>query len=114
MQLDGPSALDLLARVIVGGVREVGPDLTTRQLALMLMVHRMPGPHTVKRLAIDLNISKPAITRALDTLSQLEFIRRQRDEKDRRNVRVMVTEAGMRYLNGFENRVRIAVHGLAA
>ncbi|WP_417512951.1 MarR family transcriptional regulator [Minwuia sp.] len=82
------------------------PDLSTRQLAIMLNVYLRPGPHTVRGLAETLNISKPAVSRALDALGTRGLARRQRDETDRRNVLVQRTEAGFACLNGFSEMVR--------
>jgi len=41
-----------------------------------------------------LNISKPAVTRALDNLGNLEFLRRKEDKFDRHSVLVQRTEKG--------------------
>ena len=84
------------------------PDLSTRQLAIMLNVYLRPGPHTVRGLAETLNISKPAVSRALDALGSRGLARRQRDEADRRNVIVQRTEAGLACLSGFAEMVREA------
>src|SRR3546814_18523218 len=62
------------------------PDLTNRQLALLLIVYLLPGPHTVRGLAARLNVSKPVITRALKRLSPLSYLKRQRDDTEPRNV----------------------------
>ena len=45
------------------------------------------------------NVGKPAITRALDTLSRLGFVQRRRDPKDGRNVFVERTEKGDAFLD---------------
>ncbi len=89
---------------MVGSVRSDAPDLNARQIALMLMVHRLAGPHTVKGLSIDLNISKPAVTRALDALSQIGFLHRTHPAHDRRHVYVQLTSAGEAYLKSFAAR----------
>jgi DNA-binding MarR family transcriptional regulator len=57
-------------------------------------------------LAEQLNISKPAITRALDRLAAFNFIEREQDTKDRRSVIVRRTAAGSAYqrtLTGYLN-----------
>ncbi len=63
-----------------------GDDLTARQLAVLLTCHLQPGDHTVKSLADRLNVTKPAITRALDALGQRGFVRREVQPSDRRVV----------------------------
>ena len=52
----------------------------------------------MRGLAATLNVGKPAITRALDTLSRLGFVQRRRDPKDGRNVFVERTEKGDLFL----------------
>lgn len=91
-------ALDLWRRVTVSTVRSDAPDLTARQLAVLMTVRLQPAPHTVRGLAAALNVGKPAITRALDTLSRLGFVQRRRDPKDGRNVFVERTEKGDAFL----------------
>jgi DNA-binding MarR family transcriptional regulator len=70
-------------------------------MALLLLVYLTPGPHTVRGLAHTLGVSKPVITRALNTLGTLGYLRRERDEADRRNIFVAKTELGERFLDGF-------------
>lgn len=95
---DQVEALDLWRRVTVTTVRSDAPDLTARQLAVLMTVRLQPAPHTVRGLASTLNVGKPAITRALDTLSRLGFVQRRRDPKDGRNVFVERTEKGDTFL----------------
>jgi len=82
-------------------VRSGQPDLTNRQMALMLVVHRSDGPHTVRGLAERLNVSKPVITRALNKLGTMDFVRRERDSSDRRNIFVQRTAKGAEFLDAF-------------
>ncbi len=81
------------------------PDLTTRQLALLMHVALLPGPHTVRGLAEALKVSKPAVTRALDRLGAAGFLERQRDSMDRRSVIVSLTEEGRAFLARLEGLV---------
>ena len=85
-------------------MRSDDPDLTVRQLAVLLTIHAARAPCTVRGLAADLAISKPAVTRAIDTLEKLELCRRQPDEADRRSVLIQRTVRGSVYvakLSGF-------------
>jgi DNA-binding MarR family transcriptional regulator len=70
-------------------------------MALLLTVYLTPPPHTVRGMADILNISKPAITRALDRLGMLGLARRKRDETDRRSVLVQRTVKGSVFLSEF-------------
>ena len=92
-------------QTLISYVRSGQPDLTNRQMALMLLVYLTPGPHTVRGLATILGVSKPVITRALNTLGALGYLRRVRDESDRRNVFVAKTNTGQDFLEGFERNL---------
>ena len=87
--------------VMCDAVRADGPDLSMRQWSILLTVYLNPGPHTVRALARDLNVPKPAISRALDALSILGFVRRVRDPNDKRIVLVQKTAEGAIYLDQF-------------
>jgi len=101
VELEPVQALDLWRKAIVESVRRDGPDLSARQMALLLTVYLTPPPHTVRGLAESLNVSKPAITRALDRLGQMELLRRKVDDNDRRSVLVQRTVKGSVYLREF-------------
>lgn len=109
--LKSNEALDLWRGAIVESVRRDGPDLSARQMALMLTVYLTPPPHTVRGLASTLNISKPAVTRALDRLSQLGFIRRKVDEHDRRSILVQRTVKGSVFLTEFGEIIALTARG---
>ena len=98
-------ALKHWMNALIGYVRSGQPDLTNRQMALMMLVYLTPGPHTVRGLAHILGVSKPVITRALNTLGSLGYLRRVRDEADRRNVFVAKTSTGQEFLDGFERNI---------
>ena len=74
-------------------------------MAILLTVYLSPPPHTVRGLADKLGVTKPAITRALDTLSQLDMLKRKRDPNDKRNVLVQRTVAGSIYLSEFADLI---------
>ncbi len=94
-------ALDLWRRAIVDSVRIDAPDLSARQMAMLLTVYLTPPPHTVRGMASSLNISKPAVTRAIDRLSDLGLVRRKPDENDRRSVLIQRTVKGSVFLREF-------------
>ncbi|MDJ0389639.1 MarR family transcriptional regulator [Roseomonas sp. E05] len=83
---------------VVALVRRDGHDLSARQLGVFLTVYMSEGPHTVRGLAATLNVSKPAITRALDRLGELDLARRKTDPQDRRSVLVQRTAKGTSFL----------------
>ncbi|MBV7256507.1 MarR family transcriptional regulator [Pacificimonas sp. WHA3] len=90
---------------LISYVRSAKPDLTNRQMALLLLVYLEPGPHTVRGLAARLAVSKPVITRALNTLGAYGYIRRQKDESDLRNIFVERTDSGSDFLESFEGLI---------
>lgn len=91
-------ALTLWHRAMLAQVRDDDPDLTTRQMAILLTIYLDPPPHTVRGLAEHLGVTKPVITRALDTMGIMGFVSRRRDERDRRNVLIQRTVKGSEYL----------------
>lgn len=86
--------VEILRETVMSLVRRDGPDLSARQLGVLLTVYLDDGPHTVRGLAASLDVSKPAITRALDRLEEFKLARRKIDPKDRRSVLVQRTDRG--------------------
>lgn len=91
-------ALNLWHKAMMAQVHGDDPNLTVRQMALLLTVYLDPPPHTVRGLAAQLDVTKPVITRALDSMGILGLLSRRRDERDRRNVLVQRTVKGSQYL----------------
>lgn len=98
-------ALKLWQRVTIRGLRELPYDLSQRQLAVLLTVYMTPPPHTIRSMSDLLNVSKPAICRAIDALSALDLIRRKKDDEDRRNVFLQRTINGSVFLRDFADVV---------
>ena len=94
-------ALDIWRRAIVDSVRLEAPDLSARQMAVLLTVYLDPPPHTVRGLSKILKVSKPAITRTVNRLSKLGLVRRKIDENDRRSVLLHRTVKGSEFLRDF-------------
>lgn len=98
VQTNPDQQVSILRETVVALVRRDGPDLSARQLGVFLTVYLTDGPHTVRGLAAELNVSKPAITRALDRLGELDLARRKVDPMDRRSVIVQRTLKGTGFL----------------
>ena len=100
MKLNNFAGLELWRQTVFEIVRQTenDADLSSRQMAVLLAVYLTEPPHTVRALAASLNISKPAVSRAIDKLSVLGLIKRQTDEKDRRSVNLARTIDGARYV----------------
>ena len=93
--------LNIWRRAMVANVRRDAPDLSARQMAVLLTVYMTDPPHTVRGLAEMLKVSKPAITRAIDRLGEFGLARRKTDPRDRRSVIVQRTVKGSVYLAEF-------------
>lgn len=89
-------------------VRSDDPDLTGRQMTVLLKVYLDDSHQTVRGLAAFAHVSKPAITRALDRLGDFDLIRRQVDPLDRRSVIVQRTNTGRAFVGNFGDTLNAA------
>jgi DNA-binding MarR family transcriptional regulator len=112
VDLSPSQALGLWHCVSVSQVQSGDGDLTVRQMAILLHIYLQPPPHTVRGLAAMLNVTKPVITRALDTMGAMGIVDRVRDDRDRRNVIIKRTLAGALYLEKFGDLVIDKAHEL--
>lgn len=94
-------ALRLWQQVSLSQIHEGTPDLTMRQWAILLIIYLDPPPHTVRGLAARLGVTKPVVTRALDTMGALKLVSRHRDRNDMRNVLVKRTVTGALFVERF-------------
>ena len=100
-----------LRQTIIAMVRSDDTDLSSRQLGVFLTVYLVSEQQTVRGLAAALNVSKPAITRALDRLAEFDYIRRKTDPLDRRSVFIQRTGPGTTYLRQLKHIVAVAHNG---
>jgi len=107
-------ALRLWHSVHVHFVRDQEPDLSARQMAILLTIYLEAPPHTIRGLAGKLAVSKPVITRALDSMGKHKLVTRRRDEHDRRNVLVQRTVEGALYLERLGDTVRALAREIRA
>lgn len=107
-------ALRLWQAVNLAEVQSGRPDLTMRQMAILLTIYLDPPPHTVRGLAARLGVTKPVVTRALDTMGALKLVSRHRDAADRRNVLVRRTVEGALFVERFGDGVIAAAAELPA
>ena len=98
VQMRPGQALRLWHDVSLAMVRDDEPDLSARQITVLITIYLDPQPHTVRGLAAKLRVTKPVITRALDTMGRLGLVTRKRDLSDRRNVLVQRTVSGALFL----------------
>ena len=95
-------------------MRREGPDLTARQLAVLLISYLEEGPHTVRGMAARLGVAKPAITRALDRLEQFDLAQRRQDPRDRRSIVVTRTSEGQLFMEQLHELLDEAARGTAS
>jgi DNA-binding MarR family transcriptional regulator len=98
MRFSTSQSLQLWHDVALAQVQDDEPDLSVRQISILLTIYLEAPPHTVRDLAKKLHVSKPVITRALDSMGKLGLVSRRRDEEDKRNVLVQRTVKGALYL----------------
>ncbi len=98
-------ALRLWQQVTVSEVANGMPDLSMRQIAILLTIYLDAPPHTIRGLAARLRVTKPVITRALDTMGALKLVTRHRDETDLRNVLIKRTVEGALFVERFGDAI---------
>lgn len=106
-------ALQLWHDATLTQVRSNAPDLTMRQMVVLLTIYLEQPPHTVRGLAAKLNVAKPVISRALDALGALKFTTRHRDSRDRRNVLIGRTLEGSLYVESLGDTIRAQARGFS-
>lgn len=94
-------ALSFWHGVTANALKQMPVDLSARQTAVLLNVYLMPAPHSIKSIADELMISKPAVCRAVDALEKAKLVKRIRDRGDKRNVLLQRTVKGSVYLSEF-------------
>ena len=97
--------LTMYMQTLLGQVRSDCPDLTNRQMALLLVVYIIDAQHTVRSLARHLGVAKPVVSRACDKLELLNYISRRRGLQDRRDVFLDRTAEGAAFLDKFTGRI---------
>ncbi len=87
-------------------VRGDAADLTVRQLAILITIYTADEPSTIRGLSTLLNLAKPVVTRAIDTLEKHDLCRRHPDESDGRSVIIQRTVRGSVYTAALSDDVR--------
>lgn len=89
------TAIATLREWFATSVRSTDPDLTARQTAVLLTICSIDTQHTVRGMAKHLNISKPAVTRAMMRLETERLAQRTVDPLDRRSVDLVPQPRGI-------------------
>lgn len=80
-----------------------GDEITSSRVSLLSVVV-FGGPKTVSELARAESVSVPAVTRMLDAMEKDGLVHREQSEDDRRTVRVLPTEDGIRVMEAARAR----------
>ncbi len=72
--------------------------LTVRQLAILSLVYNESIEASIDYYSKTLNLSKPAVTKAINRLEELKLVRRKPDIHDGRKVIVSSTLIGHNYI----------------
>lgn len=99
MTTPSPVAADKLVGMF-GALKDHEQEITLRQLGTIGVLLTTPGC-SVREIAGKLDISKPAVTRALQALGELGYVEKQPGEADRRLVRASVTSKGKAFAERF-------------
>lgn len=95
-------ALHLLHRNLVN---MPGQKIVHHDLAI-LNILALEGPMLASELAEKLSSTRPQMTQFIDRLEKTGAVLRKSDTKDRRRIRVEITEAGRLILSGYRGMVR--------
>jgi len=89
--------------------------ITPGQFMVLKQINEGDGSRvTVSTVAEKLGVSLSAITSQVDRLHEAGYVRRSRDDKDRRMVRLAVTPRGEEMMQKFmDNKVRLMEHFLS-
>ena len=79
------SGVDKLQTALMTAFQNGEPDLSLRQLAILMSISKH-GQISIGELSAQLHIPKPAVTRAVDRLEQLDLCKREFSACDRRKV----------------------------
>jgi DNA-binding MarR family transcriptional regulator len=103
--IEPPSAGVIRVHALLSSaVRSSDPrvDLTFRQIVVLTSLRTEACTPGVKELATYLNLSRPAVTRALDRLETLKLAKRTLNRADKRTVDVALTSKGASMVSSFD------------
>ncbi len=87
--------------VLLAHVRSGQPNLTNRQMTVLMVLYASGDTYTVGGLAAKLTLSSPVVGRSLNALEALGYLKRSRDPTDARSSLTHRTASGAAFLNSF-------------
>lgn len=98
--------IPLWRNIFMALVKNKTGDMSLRQLTILFVVYTREGPHTFLALAREVGVPKPSLSRALDRLEILGYVKRYRDrDVDARVVYIGRTEAGQKFVEEFNRLI---------
>ena len=109
--MQGSQLISQLSRVMRAIMAEAQPELerhnlSVRSFFVLLKIEEFPYP---AQLAEQLLLPAPTISLHLRELEQLNYIKRELDEKDLRRYRIALTEEGQKALNVIQASIDMIV-----
>jgi DNA-binding MarR family transcriptional regulator len=102
LQQLGEKMAAVIRRVHAGqGFRFSEFRLSPPQVRILFFIARQPGDIAVKDLAKMLEVTPGAITQFVDGLVEMELVRREEDTRDRRVIRIRLTDLASSKLEEF-------------
>ena len=89
---------------LIESIKKNEIDFSSRQIVLFLSIYLVDETHTIRGLAKSINISKAAVSRAVNYLESLGYVRRIADKKDSRSIIIQKTVKGKIVLDKFFSR----------
>jgi DNA-binding MarR family transcriptional regulator len=105
--------LSIWMSILVLYIRTEQPDLSNVQTALLLIIYMTPGPHSARDLALQLRAPKSSVSRGLNRLAMLGFVRQERDPGDLRKSIISQTHEGMVFLEALKKSIEVNVRNPA-
>jgi DNA-binding MarR family transcriptional regulator len=103
----------VLVAVAARSLAEVGEEVTlTQYRSLVVMASR--GPQGVAALAEAVGVTSPTASRMCDRLVKKGLVTRRIDRRDRRQVRIALSPAGRRLVEGVTARRRAEIEQLVS
>ncbi len=107
------SASRVLVAIAARSLADAGDEVTlTQYRSLVVLASR--GPQTMATLAEAVAVTAPTASRLCDRLVRKGLVRRRTDHKDRRQVRIGLTEAGRALIDAVSARRRVEIAELLA
>jgi len=105
------TASRVLVAIAARSLADAGEEVTlTQYRALVVLGSR--GPQSVAALAEAIAVTPPTASRLCDRLVRKGLVRRRTDRRDRRQVRIALTESGRRLIDTVTARRRAEITGL--